>query len=44
MNGKVLVVEDERKLAELLSDYLRQAGFTTFHLENGLEVVSWVRE
>lgn len=44
MTKKILVVEDEEKLATLLIDYLQQAGFTTSHLANGLEVVSWVRE
>jgi two-component system response regulator BaeR len=44
MNGKVLIVEDERKLAELLRDYLTQAGFETFCIENGLDAVPWVRE
>jgi two-component system response regulator BaeR len=44
MNGKVLIVEDEPKLAALLSDYLQQAGFAPCRLDNGLEVVSWVRE
>lgn len=44
MNGKILIVEDEPKLAALLGDYLRQAGFAACRLENGLEVVPWVRE
>jgi len=44
MNGTVLVVEDERKLAELLRDYLGQSGFETFCLGNGLDVVPRVRE
>lgn len=44
MSGKVLIVEDERKLAELLRDYLKQSGFETFCLENGSEAVPWVRE
>lgn len=44
MNKQILIVEDEQKLASLLSDYLTQAGFTTFSLANGLEVVPWVRE
>jgi two-component system response regulator BaeR len=44
MTGKVLIVEDEPKLAGLLSDYLRQAGFDTFCLGNGTEVVRRVRE
>ncbi len=40
----VLIVEDERKLAEVLSDYLRQAGFEPVHLEDGRQVVDWVRD
>ncbi len=44
MSGKILIVEDEPKLASLLSDYLQQAGFVPCRLDNGLEVASWVRE
>ena len=44
MSGKILIVEDEPKLAALLSDYLQQAGFEAIRLDNGLEVVPWVRE
>ncbi|HDR46676.1 MAG TPA: response regulator [Geoalkalibacter subterraneus] len=44
MNGSILIVEDERKLAELLSDYLKQAGFSTHILSDGREVAPWVRE
>lgn len=44
MKGRILIVEDEPKLAAVLADYLRQAGFESCHLENGLEVVPWVRE
>jgi two-component system, OmpR family, response regulator BaeR len=40
---RILVVEDERKLASLLSDYLKAAGFEPFSLADGTEVVSWVR-
>jgi two-component system response regulator BaeR len=40
----ILIVEDERKLAELLGDYLRQSGFASARLEDGLQVVPWVRE
>lgn len=38
----VLIVEDETKLAEILSEYLRQAGFRTERLERGDRVVSFV--
>ena len=44
MSGKVLVVEDEPKLANVLSDYLKASGFESVLLENGTKVVPWVRE
>ena len=44
MNGTVLIVEDEKKLADVLGDYLRQAGFETFHVDDGLEAAAAVRE
>jgi len=44
MHGKILVVEDEQILAEVLRDYLKQAGFDPFCLEDGSDVVPWVRE
>lgn len=40
---EVLVVEDEPKIAALLADYLRVAGFAPRVLANGLEVVPEVR-
>jgi len=44
MNGKILIVEDEQKLAELLRDYLSKAGFEPFLFDDGTAVVPWVRE
>ncbi len=44
MNGKILIVEDEERLAGVLKDYLRQAGFESAHLAEGTGVVAWVRE
>jgi two-component system response regulator BaeR len=44
MAGKILIVEDEEKLAALLHDYLRQAGFEPHRLGNGVAAVPWVRE
>jgi len=41
---KILIVEDEEKLAAVVGDYLRQAGFEPFWIANGREVVGWVRE
>jgi two-component system response regulator BaeR len=44
MRGKILVVEDEPKLANLLRDYLEQAGYEPHCLGDGRKVVPWVRE
>ncbi len=42
MTTPVLIVEDEPKLAELLRDYLRDAGFETAMLHRGDEVLPWL--
>lgn len=39
----VLIVEDERKIAELLKDNLRQAGFTVACLASGDEAVEKIK-
>ena len=44
MNNSLLIVEDEPKLAKLLSNYLHQAGYEPECLENGLDVLPRVRE
>ena len=44
MTGTILVVEDEPRLAALLADYLRQAGFEPHCVGDGREVVPRVRE
>jgi len=41
---KILIVEDEKKIAELLSDYLRQTGYETHILLRGDEVIPWVKK
>ena len=41
---KILIVEDEQRLATLLVDYLQAAGFVGHWLGEGGGVVSWVRE
>jgi len=41
--SRILVVEDEPKLASLVADYLKAAGYEAHCIENGLEVVSWVK-
>lgn len=44
MNGTILIVEDEEKLAGIVADYLRQAGYESCCLENGTLVLPWVRD
>ena len=41
---KILIVEDEAKLAALEADYLKAEGFEPYCIANGLEAVPWVRE
>jgi two-component system response regulator BaeR len=43
MSEIILIVEDEEKIAQVLSDYLHQAGFETHCLVDGMEVVQWIR-
>jgi two-component system response regulator BaeR len=38
----ILVVEDERRIAEILLDYLHQAGFRAKHMDTGVGVVAAV--
>ncbi len=35
MRGKILIIEDEKEIAELISLYLENEGITTFHAESG---------
>ncbi|WP_342752180.1 response regulator [Vibrio sp. JC009] len=39
----ILVVEDEPSLGLVLCEYLEHSGFTTHHIENGLQVIDWVK-
>lgn len=43
MADRILIVEDEAKLAELLRDYLQQAGYSCHWIDNGLEVTEWLK-
>ncbi len=43
MNGPILIVEDEDRLAELLRDYLKREGFTTERMATAEGVVDRVR-
>jgi two-component system, OmpR family, response regulator BaeR len=44
VSERILIVEDEPKLAALLSDYLIAAGFESIILSNGNDVVPWARD
>lgn len=44
MSGKILIVEDEPKLAELLADYLRQSGFEVRLVADGMAAVPAIHE
>lgn len=44
MSERILIVEDEPKLAALLSDYLTASGFESLILNNGIDVVLWTRD
>lgn len=39
----VLIVEDEKKIADLLIDYLHQSGFDTHWIPRGDEVIPWLQ-
>ena len=42
--SSILIVEDERKIAELLRDFLRQSGFQTSIVNRGDEVIPWLKK
>jgi two-component system response regulator BaeR len=42
--SRILIVEDEPKLAALEADYLRIAGYETHIIGDGAEVLAWVHE
>ncbi|MFT5700820.1 MAG: two-component system response regulator BaeR [Desulforhopalus sp.] len=44
MIQKILIVEDEKRLADLHRDYLQQAGFETDWIEDGGQVIDAVRK
>lgn len=39
----ILIVEDEPSLAIVLCEYFAQSGFQTHIIDNGLEVIAWVK-
>jgi len=43
MSNSILIVEDEVKLASLLSDYFIQANYIPSLIHDGAEVIEWVK-
>jgi two-component system response regulator BaeR len=43
MAERILIVEDEDKIGDVLRDYLQREGYETHRLSRGDEVVDWVR-
>jgi DNA-binding response OmpR family regulator len=44
MNARVLVVDDDLTIAEVVGDYLRDAGLETRHVADGLSALSLARD
>lgn len=44
MRNHILVVEDEHAIAEVLVAYARRDGFTTHHIDRGLDVLPYIRK
>lgn len=42
--ARILVVEDEQKIADILADYLKQSGYEFLHRNSGIGIVEFVRE
>ena len=43
MENSILIVEDEIKLANLLADYFKSAGYSPHMIHHGDEVIDWVK-
>ncbi len=44
MNEKILVVDDEKELADLLEVYLKNDGYTVYKFYNGLDALACIKE
>jgi len=44
MTDMILVVEDEKKLADALCEYLAHQQFATQAIHHGDEVIDWVKQ
>jgi two-component system response regulator BaeR len=41
---RILIIEDEPKIARLVADYLEGSGFVTRHLDHGDAVLAWLEQ
>ncbi|QEM82774.1 response regulator [Halomonas binhaiensis] len=41
---QILVVEDEPKIARLVTDYLSGSGYGTYHIDHGDQVIPWLSD
>ena len=44
MSDRILIVEDEDKIADILRDYLIRHGYVVDRLSRGDEVIDWMRD
>ena len=44
LKQQVLIVEDEDKIAQVLTEYLQGSGFETSHLDRGDSVLNWLAQ
>ncbi|MGB9628213.1 MAG: response regulator [Thermodesulfobacteriota bacterium] len=43
MSNKILVVDDEPKILQVVSAYLEKEGYQVFTASNGKEYTGWIR-
>jgi len=43
MSQHILIVEDEQSLAQVLGEYIKQAGFDVHIINDGLAVIDWLK-
>ena len=44
LQPRLLIVEDEPKIARLVADYLEGSGYTTQHIDHGDQVLPWLQQ
>ncbi|MGQ7247306.1 response regulator [Halomonas sp. V046] len=44
LDDRILIVEDEPKIARLVADYLKGSGYESHHIDHGDQVMPWLLE